>query len=80
MSIVVILIYVSFWPKYEVFKKIEDSFLYASARNDIALALLQKSAKVSNSTCLHIKNIFAKKAWRQRILCILATYLLFVDM
>ena len=62
MSIVVILIYVSFWPKYEVFKKIEDSFLYASARNDIDLALLQKSAKVSNSTCLHIKNIFAKKA------------------
>ena len=61
MSIVVILIYVSFWPKYEVFKKIEDSFLYASARNNIALALLQKSAKVSNSTCLHIKNIFAKK-------------------
>ena len=46
MSIVVILIYVSFWPKYEVFKKIEDSFLYASARNNIALALLQKCAKV----------------------------------
>ena len=62
MSIVVILIYVSFWPKYEVFKKIEVSLSYASARNDIALALLQKCAKVSNSTCLHIKNIFAKKA------------------
>ena len=62
MSIVVILIYVSFWPKYEVFKNIEDSFLYASGRNNITLALLQKCAKVSNSTCLHIKNIFAKKA------------------